>query len=393
VALSANGTISFTVTPSTSDSFVRPIVFQDVNGTNALDLDGANRPVETVGVGGSVRFIPAEGKVGSQTVVVGTVNTAENFFTNASQTVTFRYDTSDTFQYSGSAISLSQFEQVLSTGDTVFVNYIPNASGASTFNLTNDIGRGAPFVSTTVDSYDGGATQNDVRLQIIEPSSNVNGISYSVQRATVISTTVACGPSSGTYRQITAITIPTGSDSTLYLDQERASGTYCYRVGATNPVTSTAAFGYGNPATIANPPTPVGPPTSVDARVTTNVGFTASLDTGDVVKIAFSEAMSPPAAGATVRAQDADGTVADLTCGVNASCILNGSSETLGGVIRDAQTVLTMSLTANPTIITSGTTATLRIGATVVDSAGITDLSGNPWNLDASADVVLGSPD
>jgi hypothetical protein len=112
-----------------------------------------------------------------------------------------------------------------------------------------------------------------------------------------------------------------------------------------------------------------------------------------VVKIAFSEAMSAPNAGATVRAQDTDGTVADLSCGVNATCVLNSSSETLGGVVRAAQTVLTMNLTANPTIITAGTTATLRIGATVVDSAGITDLSSSPWNLDASADIILGSPD
>jgi len=393
VALSASGTISFTVTPAVADAFVRPIVFQDVNGTNALDLDGANRPVETVGVGGSVRFIPAEGSVGTQTVVVGTANTAENFFTNSAQTVTFRYDTNDAFQYSGGAISLSQFEQVLSSGDTVVVNYIPNSSGASTFNLTNDLGRGAPFVRTTVDSYDGGSTQNDVRVQVFEPSSNANGISYSVQRATAASATVTCSSSSGTYRQIAAITIPTGSDSTAYVDEDRLSGTYCYRVGATNPVTSAAAFGYGNPATIANPPTPVGPPTSLDARVTTNGGFGTTLDAGDVVKIAFSEALSAPAAGAVVRAQDADGTVADMICGTNATCALNTASETLGGVVRDAQTVLTIGLTASPTIVTSGTTATLRIGATVVDSAGITDVEGNPWSLDLSADIVLGSPD
>jgi hypothetical protein len=94
-----------------------------------------------------------------------------------------------------------------------------------------------------------------------------------------------------------------------------------------------------------------------------------------------------------MRAQDAEGTVADLICGINAACVLNASSETLGGVTRATQTVLTVSLTANPTIITSGTTATLRIPATVVDSAAITDLAGNPWNLDGSADVVFGSPD
>jgi len=393
LALSANGTISFTVASTTSNAFVRPIVFQDINGNNALDLDAADRPAETVGVGGSVRFTPAEGSVGSQTVVVGTVNTVENFFTNSFETVTFRYDANDAFQYGGSGITLSQFEQVLSSGDTVFVNYIPSAIGASTFNLTNDVGRGAPFVSAAVDSYDGGTTQNDVRVLIFEPSSNVNGISYVVQRATATGGSVSCTSGSGTYRQIAAITVPTGSDSTTYLDLNRPSGTYCYRVGATNPVTNTVAFGYSSPATIANPPTPVGPPTSLDARVTTNVGFTTSLDSGDVAKIAFSEVMAAPASGATIRAQDADGTVADLVCGSNAACVLNASSEIVGGVTRAAQTVLTVSLTANPTIITAGTTAGLRIPATVIDSAAVTDLSGNPWNLDGSADIVLGSPD
>jgi hypothetical protein len=393
VAFSANGTVAFTVTANASDAFVRPIAFQDVNSSNALDLDGANRPVETVGVGGSVRFVPAQGNVGSQTVVVGTVNTAENFFTNSAETVTFRYDTNDVFEYAGSRISVTQFEQVLSRGDTVFVNYIRSSSGASTFDLTNDVGRGAPSVRTTVDSYDGGTTQNDVRLQIVEPSSNVNGLSYSVQRATVTNSSVSCGSGSGTYRQIAAITIPTGSNTTAYVDEDRTSGTYCYRVGATNPVTSAAAFGYGNPATIANPPAPANPPTSLDARVTTNGGFSTTFDVGDVVKIAFSEAMTAPAAGATIRAQDADGTVADLICGTNTTCVLNTSSETLGGVARAAQTVLTVRLTANPTIVTSGTTATLRIGATVIDSTGIADLADNEWNLGGSVDIVLGSPD
>jgi hypothetical protein len=29
----------------------------------------------------------------------------------------------------------------------------------------------------------------------------------------------------------------------------------------------------------------------------------------------------------------------------------------------------------------------------VINSAAVTDLSGNSWNLSASADIVLGSPD
>jgi hypothetical protein len=190
--------------------------------------------------------------------------------------------------------------------------------------------------------------------------------------------------------------IPSGSDSTTYVDEDRLSGSYCYRAGSTNPVTGATNFGYSNAATIANPPTPVEPaaaPTSLDARVTTNVASSSLLGSGDVVKIAFSEAMSAAASGATVRARDADGTIGDLICGTNATCTLNTSAETLGGQSRPAQTVLTVRLTANPVIIASGTTATLRIPATVIDRAALTDPSGNPWNLEGSADIVLGSPD
>lgn len=389
------GTVSFTVSSFVPDAFVRPVAFRDTNGNNALDLDGADQPLEMVGVGGSVAFVPAEGNVGSQTVVVGTVDTVGNTFTNSFGTASFRYDTSDVFQYGGLGISIAQFEQVLSSGDTVFVNYIPNSIGTSTFNVTNDVGRAAPSVIASVGTFDGGSTQNDIGVQIVEPASNVNGLAYSVQRATLTGT-LPCSTSSGAYAQITTITIPTGSNVVTYVDANRLSGTYCYRVGVTNPVTGITAFGYSNAATIANPPTPVdqaGAPTSVDARVTTNVSSTTLLNSGDVVKIAFSEAMSPAAAGATIRAQDADGTVADLICETNATCTLNTSAETLGGVSRAPQTVLTVRLTANPIIVANGTAATLRIPATVTDRAAITDLAGNAWNLAGSPDVVLGSPD
>jgi hypothetical protein len=391
----ANGTVSFLVTSNSPDPFIRPILFQDANGNNALDLDGANRPIETFGVGGSVRFTPAEGSVGSQTVTVGTVNAANNSFTNSSGSVIFRYDTNDVFQYAGVRTTISQFEQVLSSGDTVFVSYSPSSSGASTFNLTSDIGRGAPSVGATVGSYDGGSTQNDIRLQIVEPDSNVSGLSYSVQRATLTGT-LPCSPSSGTFAQIATVAIPTGSNSITYTDEDRPSGTYCYRSGASNPVAGTTAFGYSNAAAIANPPTPVGQagaPTSLDARVTTNAGSASLLDSGDVIKIAFNEPLAAPAAGATIRVGDADGTVADLSCGTNATCALNGSSESLGGVSRAAQTVLTVRLTANPIIISPGTTATLRLPGTIADRFGVTDPSGNLWNLQGSADIVLGSPD
>jgi hypothetical protein len=394
-SLATNGTLGFTVSSNAPDAFVRPIVFRDTNGNNALDLDSANRPIEPVAVGGSVLFIPPLGNVGSQTVVVGAVDLGANSFTNSSGSILFRYDDNDMFQYGGTGISLDQFEQVLSTGDTVFVNYIPNSAGSSTFSVTIDVGRAQPSVGATVGSYDGGSTQNDVRLQFSEPTSNADGIFYTVQRATLTGT-LPCSPDSGGYAAFAAIALPPGSNVLMYDDKDRPSGSYCYRAGSTNPVTGLTNFGYSNAVTIANPPAPVdetNAPTSVDARVTTNVTSTSLLNSGDVVKIAFSETMSSAALGATIRVRDTDGTVADVICGTNATCSLNSSSETLGGISRATQTVLTLRLTANPAIISFGTTATLRIPSTVINSAAVTDLSGNSWSLAGSVDIVLGSPD
>lgn len=56
VALPPSGNISFTVTSATSNTFVRPMVFQDRNGDNALNLTIGNEPTEFSGIGGAVRF-------------------------------------------------------------------------------------------------------------------------------------------------------------------------------------------------------------------------------------------------------------------------------------------------------------------------------------------------
>src|SRR6266511_3404904 len=404
-SVSVGGTRDYTVTVSgltgcvdlafvDAANFPADGTFRDADGNNALDLDSGKRPTETsFGVGGPVRFLPPSATFGSHTVTVGLVNTAERFFTDAAATATYRYDTNDTFQYGGIGVSISQFEQVLSTGDTLNVSYNPDPAGVSTFNITNDVGRQAPTVGAAVGSFDGGATQNDVRLTITEPSSNIDAIAYSVQRTTVAASAAACDATSGTYAEIATVSTASGSDTATYTDGNLANGTYCYRVGAANPVTSTTAFGYSAPTTVAGSPAAVNPPTSADARVVTNAGFTSTFDSGDVIKIAFSKAITAPANGATVRAQDGDGTIADLICGTNATCTLNASAETLGGVSYPVNSVLTISLTGGPSIVAAGSTPALQIPATVTDSSGIRDSSNSGWDLASSADVVLGSPD
>src|SRR6185503_17884771 len=181
----------------------------------------------------------------------------------------------DTFRRAGAAMSLAQFEQVLSPGDIMSVNYQADHANASTFDITLDLGRDAPTVDAGVDSWDGGATQNDVGLRITEPATNADGIAYNIQRASTFGT--SCDPGLS-YVQLGVGGIANRSDSTIYIDRDLAVGAYCYRVGATDPITSGIAFGYSQRVIVNNPPLPVARPRSMDARVTTSAGSLALLD-------------------------------------------------------------------------------------------------------------------
>lgn len=386
----ANQTVTFAVGSTRPNANVRPVVFQDLNQNNAVDVDLAYVPTEPWGLGGAVRFVPPDAVAGTSTVTVFAVSTAEDYFTDAGGNATYRYDSNDTFRRSGVAMSLAQFEQVISPGDIVSVAYQADHANPSIFNITLDLGRDAPTVDATVDSWDGGATQNDVGLQIAEPPTNADGIAYSIQRA--LTTSLSCDPGSS-YAELTLSGIAKGSNSTIYIDRNLAVGAYCYRVGATDPVTSAIAFGYSQRVIINNPPTPVARPRALDARVTTSAGSLALLDAGDVIKIAFDKVMRSPL-GSELRALDVDGTIADIRClqALEQRCTLNAGAETLGGVAYPANTVLTIVMRADPRVVTAGATAGLQLNVTVT-SGNFLDIAGNPWDVAGSDDTVLGAPD
>ncbi len=55
-----------------------------------------------------------------------------------------------------------------------------------------------------------------------------------------------------------------------------------------------------------------------------------------------------------------------------------------------ANTVLTVRVTAAPTVVTAGTTAGVAYPATIVNSSGVTDVAGNRLDLTGSTDLVIG---
>jgi hypothetical protein len=391
VTPSSDQTVTFVLSSTTPNTIVRPVVFRDDNSNNALDLSATFVPNEPWGLGGAVRFVPPPAVTGTRSVTVFAVSTVEHYFTDSGATATYRYDSNDTFQRSGIAISLAQFDQVISRGDVLSVNYQSDVGLASVFNVTLDLGRDAPTVDASVDSWDGGSVQNDVGVRVTEPATNADGIAYSIQRSSTGGGPV-CGPGTGAYAELTLTAIPSGNNSMTYIDRNLAIGAYCYRVGVTDPVTSVVTFGYSQGVVINNPPLPLAPPRALDARVTTSAGSLSSLDTGDVIKIAFSKAMRSPV-GSQMRVQDADGTVADIRClRSEQTCTLNTATETLGGVAYLANTVITIVIGADPIAIAAGSTPGLQLNVTIT-SSGFADVAGNTWDIPGSDDVVLGAPD
>jgi len=386
----ASQTVTFSVGSTRPNANVRPVVFQDVNNNNTIDIDLTYVPTEPWGLGGAVRFVPADAATGTNSVTVFAVSTAEDYFTDSGAAATYRYDSNDTFRRAGAAMSLAQFEQVVSPGDILSVTYQADHASASTFDITLDLGRDAPTVNAGVDSWDGGATQNDVGLRITEPATNADGIAYNVQRASTVGT--SCDPGLS-YAQLALSGIANRSNSTIYIDRDVSVGAYCYRVGATDPVTSAIAFGYSQRVIINNPPLPVARPRSMDARVTTSAGSLSTLDAGDVIKIAFDKEMLS-ALGGEMRVQDLDGTIADIRClqSLEQRCTLNTGAETLGGVAYPANTVLTVVMRADPRVVAAGATAGLQLNVTVT-SGNFVDIAGNPWDVAGSDDTVLGAPD
>ena len=391
VTPSADQTVNFVVTSTIPNANLRPVVFRDVNNNNAVDLGNGSLPTEPWGLGGPILFIPPEAATGAHTVTAFAVRTAENYFTDAGATATFRYDGNDTFRRSGVSLGIERFEQLISRGDTLSVSYQADEAAASTFTITDDLGRDAPTVDATVDSWDGGPTQNDVGLRIGEPPTNLDGIAYSIQRSTTGGGTV-CGPGTGAYAELTLGLIASGSNSMTYVDRNLGVGAYCYRVGATDPITGVGAFGYSQGVLINNPPLPVAPPRAVDGRVTTSAGSPALLDAGDVIKIGFGKEMQTPV-GRQLRVRDADGTIADIRClQGEQTCTLNPGPETLGGAAYPANSVITIAIRTEPFGVAAGASVGLQLNVTVI-SGNFVDVAGNAWDLSGSDDVILGAPD
>ncbi|MEW1956577.1 cell wall-binding repeat-containing protein [Kineococcus sp. NPDC059986] len=396
IAPAANGSISFTVsTPtSTAESFV-PVVYVDGGADTRLEVDANNRPTETFGVGGRTTVLPPAATFGASTVAPGAISAislTDDYLTGdagSGSDVRFAWDSNDTFQYQGLAITQAQFESAISLGQGISISYNPAASGVSTFNLGAEIAPSSGDITaagiTSVGNFDAGTASNDVRVVLpVSPLASA-GTVYTLQRKLT---------SASDYTTVTNATVtPDAAAGTItFTDNNVTPGAYTYRVVATLPVTGTVVNGTASTTQTITAPADTTAPKSVYAALTTSGGLTGSLDAGDTVTIAFDRAVAAVTAGDTIRVRDADGTIVDLVAGTGSTWTLPTGPTVINGTSYATGQVLTIAITAAPTTaqsISGGTTAGVQLPATIIDQSGTATSASVNWDLAGSSDVTI----
>ncbi len=388
------GQITFTVDGVATETVV-PIVFRDADADTNLDLNADNTPVATepFGVGGSIRFLPAEAAIGASAINVTSVTSERDAFVSGGKT--YYLDGNDTFRYQGVAITQTQFDSMLSMGDVGTANYNPDPAGVSVFDITTDDVDAPAAPTVTVINSDAGPTINDVRVTYTRPATNSPGVTYKLQRTSTVVFGVdgVCGGGDDVvlnpFTDVAGATQAPGATAGQFVfsDNNPADGCYYYRVVATSPVSNNTATSSSSGAALVPTPADAIAPQSVYTARTTD---TASLDLDgtDVIKVVFNEAMAAPTGTSSVTLTDANGTIATLTNTSNATFTLNAAPEMVNAIIRPIGTVLTITLTGAPNITAPGTTPGVQIPATVTNRVAITDVANNGWNI-AAGDVTV----
>lgn len=399
--VSALGAISVTIFSASElpADDVTLVVFADTfGGTDNDELDlvvpaTANalpkQPSEAFGAGCRTVFVPAEFAGGAfGPADVSSLDKDLNYFA-VTDTVaglpavaaTFYYDENDSFSINGvpqaaGATGMAAFEAALSRGDTLTgTTYAPDPAATSVFALS-DTNPVQPVIAAAVIS------PTSVGIDIT-PSSTLTD-SYRVLRCSGAACTnfVQVG-------EVATTALAAGND---FVDTGLTTGVlyrYVARAVLDGDESGNSNVAEATPTTAA---ADVTGPTSTGIVTTTNAGLATTLDTGDVFKVVFNEPMSAPANGDLLRVRDGDAptnSIGDIVCGTNATCALNAAAETVNGVARAANTVLTVTMTAEPTVVVIGSVPGIQYPATVIDQAGNTDLAGNQWNVGGSPDVTI----
>lgn len=331
-----SGSVTFEVTgPSGSasaSSCVKPIVFEDRNTDNALNVVAGATPAlpdEVFGTGGSVTFSPAGAGAGQFTNKEVTDNDgARNIFTACTQLTTqpqdvanpdacasYAYDTNDRFQINSATVTLEVFETAMSPSDDVSGTYTDVVANQSTFNLRDEAptAPGTPGAAST-DSNGTTLTWGESQTPTVD--------SYRVYRALKGSAACAASVTGSTFLNTVVDGSPDGYNPTpanhTYTDNSAAALTdYCYNIVAVDDLdegTPSAGVAVRTLADTGNP------------QITTASGSSADgiLSANDTHQFVFNEPMlqlTDSTVSYNVRDHDTpNAATATVTCGGNATC-------------------------------------------------------------------------
>lgn len=382
-----DGQVSFIVRDATDGaaSDAVPQVIRDADGDNVVD-EG-----EETGLGGAVFFTavpvaPAAEAPSAPTysVVVQSVNKAEDSFVVADidpgagvLPATFEYDATDLF--TGASTTFAEFEDELSATDAITIAPYSNAdAGQSTFNVTTD---------------------NVVALTVAPPTTPVDAATATLTGVGNPGFTVAA------YRDVNpdALLVPDddyqpATDPLLTSGTIGDDGTYTLTVPLLQNVANnfvvvqrvTGASTSSAPAvavrdtegeiviTDATPAPAAAPTITAAAAVQAAPGAAGQLAPADVITLTFSELLTAPGAGDAITVQDADGTIATVTCGTEATCAVGAGN------------TITLTLNVFPTVTTTGGTAGVSNPAQINIITGFTAADdAAPVNLADSADRII----
>lgn len=462
-----NGNITFEI-DGQSVGDVTPVVYlngssgtTDAEGgtsirleTSATSVGQFSAPTEPFGLGGKTTFDGVQATDGTTATNAGietvvkennffntepTAGTPENpatpaiEFTPGAPSQRFNYDENDTFSIGGAGgagateVDLAAFEAALSSADTISVtNYSRSADRSTSFVLGN-VNPARPTVTAEKGT---GSSENDITLTGSTTDEATDLDQFVIQRAVVTNpgaseqvgafitiATIAAGDNTPTDNTSSATTAATAGTQFRYVDNDRPSGSFQYRVAGLNDG-DTGTFSVPTATQTVNAADSTAP-TVIDTRLANNTAGpnALALEAGESFTIVATEPFAVPTGGAAAvvddpatvnvdetrtagtgdvfRLQDGDGTQVDLINGQNATFTRNRTRTNVGGVEYAPNQVLTVTIVAG-TIFddatgtpTDGTTEGLGATSTLVSQSGNTDFSGNPLQL--TGDVIVDS--
>lgn len=355
----SDGTITFTVDSQAVDQVI-PVVWQDAEATGdrALDLNADGTPSEKFAIAGQKNWISAEAGAGAPTgdVTVSLVNREADYFlgNDTAADETYNYDNNDVFRLNGVAISMSQFEGLLTKDDVIdgaTSSYDPDVADTSIFNVQTDTVAAPTGLKVTMSDLDADGTADDATLTwtaSTQPDAIYN----------VYTGSAADGFGAGD----TAVKENlTGTSTTI----NNAAGT-TYIVGAEG--STSGARSTNDPSVAAATPVDAAPAVNANgALVDVDDDSDNATSNGDVWKFHLSEPVTV-ASDAAIQLTNASGPVFEN--GVNATFALNAAGDVL-------------------TVTLGGTPAATAYTATIHDIQGIRDADEGNKALAFAGDTAL----